>query len=220
MSLQQLLIITAAGMLVVLAVTRLVRVHLGRSPHPAGKARPLFILAFLLVPPIVVEAAILRPTTSAAQLHVIESVLVYLAALGVFSILMGIAALIVRLVAPGRSRPLLLLALVGSEADPDDVPFDPALTPELAESVELVDTANAVFPRGPEFPAQIERAGFRVAWNRLDAVTRTLEDQIAEKQRLGVGVAYDARATARDARSRLDTLRSLAVDTGQAWAAI
>ena len=217
MSLQQLLIVTAAGMLVVLAVTRLVRLHLGRSLHPAGKARIPFILAFLFLPPIVVEAAVLRPATSAAQLHVIESVLVYLAALVVFSILMGIAGLIVHMVAPGRSRRLLLVALIGSEGDPSEVPFDPALTPALAESVTLVDGANAAFPRGPEFAAEVDRVGFRGSWDALDAATGTLEGRIADDHRLGVAVASTASATAVDARSRLDSLRRIAVDQGQAW---
>ncbi len=218
MSLQQLLMVTAAGMLAVLAVSRLVRVHLGLSPHPEGRARLPFILAFLFLPPIVVEAVILRPTTSAAQLHVIESVLVYLGALAGFSILMGIAALIIRLVAPGRSRAVLVLALVGSEADPNDYLFEPTLTTELAESVALVDGANGAFPRGPEFPAQIDRVGFRAAWDALDAATGTLEGQIADDHRLGVAVASTATATAKDARSRLETLRRLAVDHGQVWA--
>ena len=172
----------------------------------------------MLVPPIVIEIAVLHPTTTAAQLHIIESELLYFAALAGFSIVMGLAAVIIRLVVPGRLRPLLLLALVGTEADPDDVPFDPALTPELAESVALVDTANAVFPRGPEFPAQIDRAGFRGRWDSLEAATDTLEGQIADDGRLGVAVSSSATTTAKDARSRLDTLRRLAVDHGQAWA--
>lgn len=217
MSVQELLIVAAAGMLVLLAVSRLVRVHFGRSPHPEGRARLPFILAFVLLPPIVIEALVLHPTTSAAQLHVFESELVYIAALAFFSILMGIAALIVRLVVHGRLRPLLLLALVGSEADPNVVSSDPALTPELARDVALVDTANAVFPRGPEFATQIDRAGFRDDWDALEAATSTLEARIADDHRLGLPVASSATATARDARSRLDTLRRLAVDDGQAW---
>lgn len=218
MSLQQLIILTAAVMLAVLAVSRLVRVDRGRAPHPEGKARLPFILAFLLLPPIVVEIVVLRPATSATQLHIVESILLYLGALALFSILMGIAALIIRQVVPGRSRPVLLLALVGSEADPADVPFDPGLTPVLAEDVELVDAANAAFPRGPEFAEQIDRAGFRVHWDALDAATGKLESQIADDHRLGVVVASTALATAKDARSRLDTLHRLAVDGGQAWA--
>lgn len=217
MSLQQLLIVTAAVMLVVLAVTRLVRLQLGMSLHPAGKARLPFILAFLFLPPIVVEAAVLRPATSAAQLHMIESVLVYLAALVVFTILMLIAGLVVHMVAPGRSRRLLLVALVGSEGDPSEIPFDPALTPALAESVTLVDGANAVFPRGPEFAAEVDRDGFRGAWDALDAATGALEGRIADDHRLGVAVASTATATALDARTRLDSLHRIAVDQGQAW---
>jgi len=113
----------------------------------------------------------------------------------------------------------MLLALVGREADLDDLPFDPPVTARLAESVALVNRANLVFPRGPEFPAQIERSGFRASWDSLDAATTTLEDRIAEDRRLGLGVASDVMATAKDARSRLDTLRRLAVEHGQAWAA-
>jgi hypothetical protein len=218
MSLQQLIILTAAVVLVVLAASRLVRVHFGRSPHPGGRARLPFLLALLFLPPIVVEIAVLRPVTTATQLHIIESVLVYLGALALFSALMGAVALIARLVAPGRWRPLLLLALVGSEGDPDDVPFDPSLTPGLAESVAVVDTANAAFPRGPEFAAQIDRVGFRTDWDSLDAATGTLEGRIADDHRLGIAVASMATTTAKDARNRLDTLRRMATDEGQAWA--
>ena len=159
-----------------------------------------------------------NPTGAEGQLHGIESILLYLSALAGFLILMGIAALIVRLVVRGRARPVLMLALVGSLPGPDDVPVDAALTPDMAESVELVDVANAAFPRGPEFAEQVDRPGFRAAWDSLDAATSALEERIAEKHRLGVGVAYRATATARDARSRLDTLRRIAADQGQAWA--
>jgi len=65
-------------MLAVLAVSRLVRVQRGLAPHPEGKARLPFILAFLLLPPIVVEVVVLRPATSATQLHIVESILLYL----------------------------------------------------------------------------------------------------------------------------------------------
>lgn len=218
MSLQQLVILTAATTLIVLAISRVLRVRAGRSPHPDGRARLPFLLTFLFLPPVVVEVVVLRPATSAAQLHIIESVLLYLGALVLFMILMGVTALIAREIAPGRWRPLLLLALAGSEPDPNDVVIDPALTPELASEVVLVDTANAAFPRGPEFAAQIDRAGFRVDWDALDAATGTLEGQIAGDHRLGVAVGSKATTTAQDARSRLDTLRRLAVDGGQVWA--
>jgi hypothetical protein len=131
---------------------------------------------------------------------------------------MWIAAVIVQLVARGRIRPLLLVALVGNEGDPEDVPYDPPVTAKLAESVAIVERANAVFPRGHEFPLQIDRAGFRFAWDALDSATGTLEDRIADDHRLGLAVASEAAAAAADARSRLDTLRRLAVDRGQVWA--
>jgi hypothetical protein len=112
----------------------------------------------------------------------------------------------------------LLLALVGSEGDLDDAPFNPPTTAKLAEILALVDRANAIFPRGPEFPVQINREGFRFAWDALDSATGTLEGQIADDYRLGLGVARAAEATAEDARSRLDSLRRFAVVNGQAWA--
>jgi hypothetical protein len=108
--------------------------------------------------------------------------------------------------------------LTGGEADPYDVPFDPPITAKLAESVGLVDRANAAFPRGVGFPTQIDRSGFRGDWEALDGATRSLEDRIAADFRLGLAVASGARVTAADARSRLDTLRRLAVEQGQAWA--
>lgn len=217
MPFEQLLVVAAAAMSALLAVSRVVRVHLGRPPHPEGKARPLFLVTLLLLPPIALEAVVLHPTTSATQLHVLGSILIYLGALIGFSLLMGIAALVVRLIAPGRSRPLLMLALVGSEGDPDAVPFDPPLTSKLAEGVALVDRANAVFPRGPAFQAAVDRPDFRADWDALDAATRTLEERIDHDRRLGSGVAQEAAATATDARSRLDSLRRLAIEHGQAW---
>jgi hypothetical protein len=218
MSLQQLVILTAVGTLIVLALSRVYRVRAGRSPHPEGRARLPFLLAFLFLPPIVVEVVVLRPATSAAQLHIIESVLLYLGTLFLFMILMGAAAIVASLIAPGRWRPVLLLALAGSEADPNDVVIDPALTTELADDMALVDTANAAFPRGPEFAGQIDRAGFRVDWDTLDAATGTLEGQIAHDHRLGVAVGSRATTMAQDARGRLDTLRRMAVDGGAVWA--
>ena len=217
MTLQQQLIVAAAVVLAAVAVMRVVRVHYDRSPHPEGRARILFLLALLFVPPLALEI-VANPTGGAGQLHGIESVFLYLAALAGFLVLMAIAALIVRLVVRGRARPVLMLALVGSLPGPDDVPLDAVLTPDMAKSVKLVDVANAAFPRGPEFAEQIDRPGFRAAWDSLETATSALEERIAEKHRLGVGVAYRATATARDARSRLDTLRRMAADEGQAWA--
>jgi hypothetical protein len=147
-----------------------------------------------------------------------SSVPVYIGILLALVIVMWLAAVLVQLVARGRIRPLLLVALVGSEGDPEDVPYDPPVTAKLAESVALVDRANAVFPRGHEFPLQVGRAGFRFAWDALDTATGTLEGRIADDHRIGLAVASGAAATAVDARSRLDTLRRLAVDGGQVWA--
>jgi hypothetical protein len=218
MSLLQLLILAIAAM-IGLAALRLTRVHFGRTPLPDGRGRLPFFLAFVAVPPIAL-AFLLDPTATEGPLRGGPSVLPYVAILAGVWIVIWAAALIVSLVVPGRWRPLVLLALVGREADLDDLPFDPPVTAALAESIALVDRANTVFPRGPEFPTQIERSGFRASWDSLDAATTTLEGRIADDRRLGLGVASDAMATAKDARSRLDTLRRLAIDHGQAWAAV
>jgi len=218
MSLQQMFILAVAAM-AVLAVTRLLRVYRGREPHLEGSRRLLFVLVFVFVPPIVL-GALMQPIEGSRQLPALAWVPVYATMLAGIWILMRIAAQVVTLVAPSRSRRVLLLALVGSEGDRNDVLLDPPVTAKLAESVALVDRANIAFPRGPKFPAQIDRAGFRVDWDALDAATGTLEDRIADEYRTGLGVASAATATAQDARSRLDTLHRLAVDDGQAWAAI
>lgn len=215
MSLLQLLIL-AVGAMVGLATLRVVRVQFGRTPLPEGRGSRLFILAFVIVPPLALNALI---DPSAGVLGGAGSVPLFAVLLVALRILMAIAAPIVRVVAPGRSHRLILLALVGSEGDPEDVPFDPPLTADLAETVRLVDKSNAVFPRGREFPVQIDRDGFRFAWDALDAATTTLETRIADEFRLGVAVASRATATAADARNRLDTLHRLALDHGQAWAA-
>lgn len=198
------LVMVAVAAMFGLATLRLVRVHLGRTPLPEVRGMRLLVLAALLSPLIVLGA--------------FSSVPVYIGILLALVIVMWLAAVVVQLVARGRIRPLLLVALVGSEGDPEDVPYDPPVTAELAESVALVDRANAVFPRGHEFPLQIDRAGFRFAWDALDDVTGTLEGRIADDHRIGLAVASAAVATADDARSRLDTLRRLAVDRGQVWA--
>jgi hypothetical protein len=141
----------------------------------------------------------------------------YVAGVVVLAVLMSIIAMIVRFVVPRRFRPLLLTALNAGEDKPG-VATDPPLTARLAESQALVDTANAVFPGGVDFPTQVDRAGFRQGWDALDAATRTLEGRIAEDGALGKGVASAAMATAEYARGRLETLRGLAAEGGQAWA--
>lgn len=217
MSLQYLAIVAVAAM-AALAALRVIRVHYGRTPHPDGNVRVLFTLGFLLVPPIAL-GILLAPGSPTGWVRGVASVPVYVIFLGALALLMWIGAGVVRVVGAGQSRPLLLLALVASEGDPNDVAVDPPLTARLAESMVVVDRANAVFPRGTEFPVQIDRSGFRLAWDALNAATATLEGLIATDRRLGLGVASGARATAIDARSRLDTLRRLALDRGQVWAA-
>ena len=216
MSFQQLFILAAAGM-ALLALSRVARVHYGRTAHLQFRGSRLFVIGLLFVPPIVLQAVI-QPAAGSTRIGWVEWVPQYGALLVGIAIVMSLVALVVRFVAPVRARPVLLLALVGSEADPYDVPFDPPITAKLAGSVALVDRANAVFPRGVDFPSQIDRAGFRSDWDALEGATRSLENGIADDFRLGIAVASGARATAADARSRLDTLRGLASDQGQAWA--
>lgn len=216
MSLLQLLILAIVSM-IGLAILRVARVHLGRAPLPEGWGKLLFVIAFLVGPPIALQVLI-GPAAMEGPLGPAGPVALYVVILASLTILMGIGALIARLVAPGPSLRLLLLALVGTEVNPDDLAIDPPLTAQLAETVALVDSTNEAFPRGPEFSAQIDRAGFRVAWDSLQAATATLEGRIATEHRLGRPVASAATAAAADARSRLETLRSLALGHGQAWA--
>jgi hypothetical protein len=215
MPLPQLFVLAVAAM-VGLAAMRLIRVRLGRVPHPAGWARLPFIIAFLLVPPIVL-GLLLEP--AAGIFGGIAWVPMYAALLVIVALGMWIAAQVVRNLAPRRSRPLLLLALVASEGEHVDDGFDPPLTVPLAESQSFVDVANAVFPRGTEFPTQVDRPDFRAAWDALDTATRRLEGRIADDERRGLGVASSAMASAEDARGRLETLRRFASEGGQAWAA-
>jgi hypothetical protein len=216
MSIQQLVILAAVAM-TILAMSRVVRVHFGRTPHLQGRGSRLFVIGLLFALPIVV-LALVGPAVGPDRLVGVAWVMPYTIALVAIAIVLRLLALIVRYVAPVAARPFLLLVLTGGEADPYDVPFDPPITAKLAESVGLVDRANAAFPRGVGFPTQIDRSGFRGDWEALDGATRSLEDRIAADFRLGLAVASGARVTAADARSRLDTLRRLAVDQGQAWA--
>jgi hypothetical protein len=203
MSPLQLFIIAVATM-AGLATVRLVRVHFGRTPLPEVRGMRLIVLGSMLAPVIALGTAWSLP--------------LYVAILFGLTIVTWLAAVVVQLVVRGRLRPLLLLALVGHEGDPDDVPFNPPITARLAASLAHVERANAVFPRGHDFPLQIDRSGFRFAWDALDAATGTLEGQIADDHRSGLAVASAAAAGAVDARSRLDTLRRLAIARGQVWA--
>lgn len=216
MSIHQLLVLAVAAM-TLLATLRLVRVHYGRTPLPDGRGRLLFMLAFVLAPPLAL-GTLTQPADSVAQLRGVAWVSLYTIVLAGLVILMWVAALVVSLTPPSRARRMLVLALMGSEGDPLEE-ADPPLTARLAESMALVDRTNAVFPRGPEFQAQAERSGFRPAWDALDAATRVLESQMADDYRLGLGVGSAAATTSRDARSRLNTLRGSAVAQGQAFPA-
>ena len=212
MPLPQPLILAIVAM-IGLAALRVIRARLGREPHPDGKARLPFILAFLIVPPVVLG------TLFDAQFGGISWLPLYVATVAVLAILMSITAMIVRIVAPVRSRPLLLMALNASKVKPSKR-IDPPLTTRLTASRILVDAANAVFPSGAVFPTHIDRPDFRRSWDSLNDATRVLETQIAEDETLGKGASSVATATADNARSRLETLRRLAAEGGQAWAAV
>ncbi|HEX5149652.1 MAG TPA: hypothetical protein VFW02_11260 [Candidatus Limnocylindrales bacterium] len=212
MSMLQMLVLAVAAM-AGLAILRVARVQAGRDPLP--EARRLFYLLFIVVPPVVLAALV---DGEAGAIGGLAALPIYGLMLAGLAILMWVVSLIVPRVAPGRSRARLLVALTGSEGDPEDVPYDPPVTSRLAESVALVTRANDAFPRGPEFPAQVERDGFRPAWDALDTAIQRLEGQIVDDHRLGLAVASSALRVARDARSRLDTLRRIASDSGQSWA--
>ncbi len=216
MPLLQLMIVAIVAM-AGLVTLRLARVRAGRPPLPEGRGRRLFLIAFVVVPPIAL-GFLTQPAGASGWVRGLASLPIYIAIVAGLVILMWIAAGVVRLVAPRRSHQVLLLALVGSEVS-RDVPTNPPVTAKLAESLALVAGTNARFPRGVEFPAQIHRPGFRADWDALDGATRALEGRIAEDNRLGLGVAFAATASAQDARSRLGTLHRLAADHGQAWAA-
>jgi putative effector of murein hydrolase LrgA (UPF0299 family) len=204
------LLILAVAAMTGLGVLRVVRVHLGRTPLPEGRARTLFRIAFLVVPPVVLGVP------AGAPLGGLAWVPLYAVILGGLLVVVTIAAAIVERVAKGRTRQVLMLALVGSEGDPEDLPFDPPVTARLAESMAIVDRANAQFPRGLAFSNQVDRADFRSAWGALDDATRVLEGHIVEDRRLGLGTAAAASVTAADARGRLDTLVSIALRRGLA----
>jgi hypothetical protein len=217
MPIQQLIVLGIVAM-AGLAILRVVRVRRGLTPLPDGRGRRLFLLGFLVLPPIVLGVLTQAPPP-ANQLWGFGAVPAYVAIVATIVALMWIASLFVRAFAHGRAGQIARLALVGSEVDPYDELADPAMTTKLADRVVIVDQANAAFPRGPGFPAQVSRQGFRDDWDGLDDATRALEGQIADDRRQGILVASKARTTADDARSRLDTLRRLALADGQAWAA-
>ena len=50
------LFVLAVVAMIGLAILRLVRVRMGRTPLPEGKARAVFLIAFLVVPPVALKA--------------------------------------------------------------------------------------------------------------------------------------------------------------------
>ncbi len=212
------LIVLAIVAMFALAVLRVVRVRAGRTPLPDVRGRRLFLLAFVLVPPIVLGALTPQPGSD-GQLGALRGVPVYIGILAVLVALMWIASMIIGQVTESRTGKMVRFGLVGNAGDPYAPHADPPVTPALAESIADVNTANSAFPRGPAFPMQVDRAGFRDDWEALDQATRSLERGIAHDHRIGLDVASAATATARDARGRLESLRGMAVDQGQAWAA-
>jgi hypothetical protein len=201
-----------------LVALRILRVNLGRTPLPEERGRRLFLLAFVTVPPILLGAAT-APAGPGSALRGLLSLPVYVALLAVLVTMMWLAAQVVARVAHRKWGRLIRLALIGGAVAPNETETNPPVTAPLADGVAGVQRANAEFPRGPEFPAQVARAGFRHDWETLDEATRRLEDAIASDLRSGLSVASAARSTVADARSRLETLRGLAVDGGQLWAA-
>jgi hypothetical protein len=216
MSLLALLLLAVVAM-VGLATLRFARVESGRTPFPEGRGKTLLILAFFIGPALAV-ATVAEPAATASPVAVAVLLVTYMAIVAALASLMGIGATVARSVARGRLQRQLWLVLMGSEIDPDDMAFDPPLTAELALNMAAVDGRNASFPRGGEFPAQVDRTGFRRDWDALDMATETLEKRIADDHRLGLPVASIAAATAIDARARLNTLRRRAVGQGQVWA--
>jgi hypothetical protein len=199
-----------------LAALRVTRVRLGRSPLPEGRGRRAFLVAFVVVPPIAF-AALNQPAIGA--LGLVVAVLTYIGILAIVVAVTAMVALTIGDVRPTEAGRLARVALIGSVDDRNESRFDPPMTPQLANDVATVHTANLAFPRGPAFSAQVDRPDFQADWEALDDATRTLERQIAEDYLLNVGVAFEAARTAGDARSRLDALRRLAFEHGQAWAA-
>ncbi len=218
MSFLQLVLLAVLAM-VGLGTLRLVRVNRGRTPLPDGPGRRFFLVGFVVLPPLVV-GALFQPASPAGALRGISSLPAYVLIDAVLVILIAVGAVVIGQTVHGRTGRLARLALAGSEDDPArDVPSNPPITAQLTKCVEIVDRANAAFPRGPEFPAQVDRAGFRADWEALDTCTQTLERNIATERLLAVGVSAKAEATASDARGRLETLRLIAVQHGQTWAA-
>ena len=215
MSFALLMGLTALLAFIGLAALRIVRVHYHRE-GPSGWWKVAFVVGYLLVPPLVLQA-IAAPKSGAVAVDPINAVLLYIPAVVTIWLLAQAAAFVVARVAPIKWRPILLLALIGRDSS-GMIAFDPPMTPALAADVERVDALNAAFPRGSAFIGQVSTPGFRTSWDALDSATLALEGDIAEQRRLRLGVSERAIDTANDARGRLDTLKRVAVEGGLVWA--
>ena len=217
MSLQLVAFLAAAAVLGLFALSRVVRVRRGLEARVYGWKMWLLVFGVVVVVPIAIAVAGASAGGKGGA-PFLETAIAYELSLLLFVVLMGIGGALVRRFVLGKSRPVLLLALVGREPSAADIPFDPPMTDAIRASVNLVDARNAVFPRGRGFMEQTDLPGFQSAWNALDEATRSLEGLIAEGVGLGTGVAMQATETAGDARSRLETLHRAAAARGQAWA--
>ena len=179
-----------------LATLRVVRFRGGRTPLPDGRGRRLFLLAFVVVPPIALGG--------------IGALPMYVAIIAALAILMWIAALIVEQVATGRSGRLVQVALAGPEGDPYAVRADPAVTTRAGRERADRRQGQLGVPARRGVPGRVSRAGFRDDWDHLDGATRSLEGRIAT-------TSPDRRLLGHDARSRRT---SALAETGQAGAAI
>jgi hypothetical protein len=205
-SFQLVIVLAAIVAFVILALIRLDRVRSHRETF-TGSQQAVFLAAFLLAPPIVLQT-ILGPK----GIDAVSATILYIAVVVVIWALAWVAALLVARFAPENRRQTLLMALIGRDTS-GFIPFDPPLTEELAADVSAVEQANAAFSRGTGFLAESHRAGFAADWQALDEATRTLEAGIAEQRRLRLGVSEQAVDVAADARGRLDTLRREAPTT-------
>ena len=141
-----------------LATLRVLRVHQGRTPLPDGRGRRLFLLGFVVIPPVLL-GALTQTAPPANQLSGLGAVPTYVVIIGALAILMWIASQVVGVVAHGPTSRLVRVALAGHEGDPYAARVDAPVTANLAESVVVVDRANAAFPRGAGFPSQVSRVG-------------------------------------------------------------
>ena len=155
MSFQVLLVITAFLVLGALAVFRVIRVRSGREAQPEGWRMWVLDVAFLIVPPILLQ--VLVAPKGPGQMDGVASVLTYGVALILGWLAMWVAAVLAARYAPHRWRHTLLIALSGSD-NSAAVVSDPPMSTALTAEVELVDTRNAAFPRGSAFLDQVRQA--------------------------------------------------------------